>query len=56
VYRIELDTVSAAIAAGDELPFSGPDAVAQATVLQALRHSADLAAPVDLTPGGQGRR
>jgi hypothetical protein len=56
VYRIELDTVSAAIAAGDELPFSRPDAVAQATVLQALRHSADLAAPVDLTPGGQGRR
>jgi predicted dehydrogenase len=56
VYRIELDTISAAIAAGDELPFSRPDAVAQATVLQALRHSADLAAPVDLTPGGQGRR
>jgi hypothetical protein len=56
MYRIELDTVSAAIAAGDELPFSRPYAVAQATVLQALRHSADLAAPVDLTPGGQGRR
>jgi D-xylose 1-dehydrogenase (NADP+, D-xylono-1,5-lactone-forming) len=56
VYRIELDTVSTAIAAGDELPFSRPDAVAQATVLQALRHSADLAAPVDLTPAGQGQR
>jgi hypothetical protein len=56
VYRIELDTVSTAIAEGDELPFSRPDAVAQATVLQALRHSADLAAPVDLTPAGQGQR
>jgi D-xylose 1-dehydrogenase (NADP+, D-xylono-1,5-lactone-forming) len=56
VYRIELGTVSTAIAAGDELPFSRPDAVAQATVLQALRHSADLAAPVDLTPAGQGQR
>jgi D-xylose 1-dehydrogenase (NADP+, D-xylono-1,5-lactone-forming) len=46
VYRIELDTVSAAIADGGELPFGRADAVAQAVVLQALARSAELATPV----------
>jgi predicted dehydrogenase len=55
VYRIELDTISAAIAAGDEPPFGRPDAIAQATVLEALRRSADLATPVDLPLVGPGR-
>ena len=45
VYRIELDTVSAAIA-GDGEPSSGrADAVAQATVLEALHRSAELGTP-----------
>jgi D-xylose 1-dehydrogenase (NADP+, D-xylono-1,5-lactone-forming) len=55
VYRIELDTVSAAIADGRELAFGRADAIAQATVLEALRRSADLATPVDLTLAGSGR-
>jgi predicted dehydrogenase len=49
VYRIELDTISAAIASGHEPSFGRADAVNQATVLQALRRSADLALPVDLS-------
>jgi predicted dehydrogenase len=46
VYRIELDTVSAAIADGGELPFGRADAVAQTVVLQALARSAELTTPV----------
>jgi hypothetical protein len=55
VYRIELDTLSTAIAEGDQPSFGRTDAVARATVLEALRRSAELATPVDLTPGGSGR-
>ena len=43
VYRIEFDTVSAAIADGDEPAFGRADAVAQAVTLQALARSAGLA-------------
>jgi xylose dehydrogenase (NAD/NADP) len=50
VYRIELDTVSSAILAGDHLPFTRPDAVAQATVLEALLRSAEQATPVSPEP------
>jgi D-xylose 1-dehydrogenase (NADP+, D-xylono-1,5-lactone-forming) len=46
VYRIELDTVSAAIAGGGEPSFGRADAVAQATVLEALHRSAELGTPV----------
>jgi xylose dehydrogenase (NAD/NADP) len=46
VYRIELDTVSATLTAGGEPPFGRADAVAQATVLEALHRSAELTAPV----------
>ena len=46
VYRIELDTVSAAIADGVELPFGRADAVAQAATLRALARSAEPATPV----------
>jgi D-xylose 1-dehydrogenase (NADP+, D-xylono-1,5-lactone-forming) len=56
VYRIELDTVSAAIAGDEEAPFGRSDAVAQATVLEALRRSSKLAAPVDLAPNGSAQR
>jgi predicted dehydrogenase len=52
VYRIELDTVSAALAAGGEPSFGRSDAVAQATVLEALYRSAELGAPVDLLNRG----
>jgi D-xylose 1-dehydrogenase (NADP+, D-xylono-1,5-lactone-forming) len=48
VYRIELDTISAALAAGGEPPFGRSDAIAQATVLEALYHSTEQGAPVDL--------
>ena len=54
VYRVELDTVSAAIVKGDEPTFGRPDAIAQAQVLEALHRSAKLGTPVDLTPGGGG--
>lgn len=50
VYRIELDTVSAALAGGGEPSFGRADAVAQATVLEALHRSAELGAPVEVTP------
>jgi predicted dehydrogenase len=49
VYRIELDTVSAALAAGAEPSFGRPDAIAQATVLEALHRSASLGTPVALS-------
>ena len=51
VYRIELDTISAAIAGGGEPSFGRSDAVAQASVLEALHRSAELGAPVDLAGG-----
>jgi xylose dehydrogenase (NAD/NADP) len=50
VYRIELDTVSAALAGDGEPSFGRADAVAQATVLEALHRSAELGAPVEVTP------
>ena len=50
VYRIELDTVSAALAGGGEPSFGRADAVAQATVLKALHRSVELGAPVEVTP------
>jgi D-xylose 1-dehydrogenase (NADP+, D-xylono-1,5-lactone-forming) len=50
VYRIELDMVSATLAAGGEPSFGRADAVAQATALEALHRSAELAAPVELAP------
>ena len=46
VYRIELDTVSAAITRGDQSPFGRADAIAQAGTLEALRRSGELGAPV----------
>jgi D-xylose 1-dehydrogenase (NADP+, D-xylono-1,5-lactone-forming) len=49
VYRIELDTISAALAAGGEPPFGRSDAIAQATVLEALHRSAEFGRPVDLS-------
>jgi xylose dehydrogenase (NAD/NADP) len=48
VYRIELDTVSATLAEGGEPPFGRSDAVAQATVLEAITRSAELGTPIDL--------
>ncbi|HET9008388.1 MAG TPA: gfo/Idh/MocA family oxidoreductase, partial [Actinomycetes bacterium] len=56
VYRVEVDTVSAALAAGAEPPFGRSDAVAQAAALEALHRSAELATPVDLSDGRSGRR
>ena len=52
VYRIELDTVSAALGGGGEPSFGRSDAIAQATVLEALYRSADLGVPVEVTSGG----
>jgi D-xylose 1-dehydrogenase (NADP+, D-xylono-1,5-lactone-forming) len=49
VYRIELDTVSAALAGGGEPSFGRADAIAQATVLEAIHRSAELETPVALT-------
>jgi predicted dehydrogenase len=49
VYRIELDAISGAIAEGVELPFGRADAIDQARALQALIHSSEIAAPVDLS-------
>ncbi|HEV8650862.1 MAG TPA: Gfo/Idh/MocA family oxidoreductase [Actinomycetes bacterium] len=48
VYRIELDTISAAIAGGEQPSFGRTDAVDQATVLQALRRSSEHTVPVGL--------
>jgi xylose dehydrogenase (NAD/NADP) len=50
VYRIELDTVSAALTGGGEPSFGRADAVAQATALEALHRSAELGTPVELAP------
>jgi D-xylose 1-dehydrogenase (NADP+, D-xylono-1,5-lactone-forming) len=50
VYRIELDTVSAALAAGEEPSFGRDDAIAQASALEALRRSADHGTPVEVAP------
>jgi predicted dehydrogenase len=47
VYRVEVDTVSASLAAGEAPPFGRADAVAQARTLQALYRSADDGTPVD---------
>jgi predicted dehydrogenase len=52
VYRIELDTVSAAIAGGGEPSFGSADAIAQATVLEALYRSAETGRPVAVSSGG----
>jgi predicted dehydrogenase len=49
VYRIEFDTVSAALARGGEPSFTRPDAIAQATVPEALHRSAELGSPVAVT-------
>jgi len=49
VYRIELDTVSGAIAGGTGLPFGSADAIDQAGALQALIRSSEIAAPVLLS-------
>jgi xylose dehydrogenase (NAD/NADP) len=48
VYRGELDAVSTAILDGRPLPFGREDAIAQATVLAALRASAEAGHPIDL--------
>jgi predicted dehydrogenase len=48
VYRVELDTVSGAIASGAGLPFGAADAIDQAAALQALARSSEIAAPVAL--------
>jgi hypothetical protein len=47
-YRIEIATVSAAFAGTGPLEFSADDAIAQATVYEALMRSASTGAPVDL--------
>jgi D-xylose 1-dehydrogenase (NADP+, D-xylono-1,5-lactone-forming) len=52
VYRIELDTVSAVIAGGREPSLGRSDAIAQATVLEALYRSAELGTPVEVGSGG----
>jgi hypothetical protein len=49
VYRVELETVSGAIAGGAELPFGPADGIDQATALQALARSGEIAAPVVLS-------
>jgi predicted dehydrogenase len=50
VYRIELDTVSASLAAGETPPFGRADAIAQARTLEALFRSAGDGTPVEV-PG-----
>lgn len=52
VYRVELDTVSAAIAGGGEPSFDRSDAIAQATVIEALYRSAELGTPVAVGSAG----
>jgi D-xylose 1-dehydrogenase (NADP+, D-xylono-1,5-lactone-forming) len=47
-YRIEFDTVSAAIIDGEPPPFGRQDAVDQATALAALRRSGQQGTPVEL--------
>jgi D-xylose 1-dehydrogenase (NADP+, D-xylono-1,5-lactone-forming) len=46
VYRIELDTVSEAIAGGAQLPFGRADAIDQARLLEALSDSSQRRQPV----------
>ena len=52
VYRVELDTVSAAIAGGGEPSFDRSDAIAQATVIEALYRSAELGTRVAVGSAG----
>jgi predicted dehydrogenase len=52
VYRVELDTVSAAIAGGREPSFDRCDAIAQATVIEAFYRSAELGTPVAVGSAG----
>jgi len=52
VYRVELDTVSAAIAGVGEPSFDRSDAIAQATVIEALYRSAELGTPVAVGSAG----
>jgi xylose dehydrogenase (NAD/NADP) len=47
-YRIEIETVSAAIANGEQLEFGPADAIAQATAYEALMRSATTGSPVAL--------
>jgi xylose dehydrogenase (NAD/NADP) len=47
-YRIEFDTISAAIAGQTEPSFGRTDAVDQAAALQAIRRSSQHAGPIDL--------
>jgi predicted dehydrogenase len=47
-YRIEIETVSAAIAGGVPLEFAGADAIAQAATFEALNRAARSGTPVDL--------
>ena len=54
VYRIELDTVSEAVASGAGLPFGAADAIEQAAALQALARSGEIAAPVVLADPAAG--
>ena len=46
VYRIELDTISEAIAGGVQLPFGRTDAIDQARLLKALSDSSQRMQPV----------
>jgi predicted dehydrogenase len=47
-YGLEIEAISAALAAGEPLPFGREDAVGQARALAALLRSAATAAPVEL--------
>jgi D-xylose 1-dehydrogenase (NADP+, D-xylono-1,5-lactone-forming) len=49
-YGHEIETISRALLAGEELPFGREDAVAQSRALAALLHSAESGAPVELNP------
>jgi predicted dehydrogenase len=48
VYRIELDTISEAIAGGAQLPFGRTDAIDQARLLRALSDSSQRMQPVSM--------
>jgi D-xylose 1-dehydrogenase (NADP+, D-xylono-1,5-lactone-forming) len=50
VYGIELDTISATIEAGRELPYGREDSLGQARALDALLRSAELGHPIELLP------
>jgi predicted dehydrogenase len=49
VYRIEMEVASAAIADGTPTAFGRQDAINQAAVIEAVRHSARQGRPLDLT-------